>query len=174
MPQPDHIAFSWDEATPEVDLGGGVRVPPAFRAHLFYSRLGGEVYIDVAVEGGRARVAAVHMSESPGVGITGVSIEQVSIRRVLDSAVQAMSFYAAWLSGRAPGTDVAAYLSGRAPGAGAVVAVRAATRKRVSDDRLARVLEAAESGGVDAVMEQESVGERQAFRLIKRAKEGQR
>jgi hypothetical protein len=131
----------------------------------------GEVQMDVVAEGGRARVVAIRVSESPGLGLTGVSIEQVSIRRLLDSAVEAMSLVPR------PVINEAGTIRAHEPGTTqeqAMVAVRAATRRRVSDERLARVLDAAEAGGVVQVMEQEHVGERQAFRLIKRANESRR
>ena len=127
--------------------------------------------MDVVAEGGRPRVVAVRMSESPGLGLTGVSIEQVSIRRLLDSAVEAMSLVPR------PVIDEAGTMTAYEPGATpeqAMVAVRSTTRRRVSDNQLARVFDAAEAGGVEQVMEQEHVGQRQAFRLIKRAKVSRR
>jgi hypothetical protein len=45
-----------------------------------------------------------------------------------------------------------------------------ATRKRVSDDRLAGVADVFREGGIADVMRHEHVGERSAYRLVAQAK----
>jgi hypothetical protein len=59
-------------------------------------------------------------------------------------------------------------------GAGREAARQHATmtsRRRVSDDRLAGVLDAYEQGGIDAVVTREHISTRQAYRLVARARE---
>jgi hypothetical protein len=163
MPQPQLIFFSWDPRE-ETTLGGGVTVPKAFTAHLRYRSMG-PVDLDIVVEGQRARVVALRANEASGLGITGMSIAQISIQRLLDSAVEAIATI------RPVYGDDGTMHPSDPSSEEAIAVVRAATRRRISEERLAGVLEAAEAGGVEQVMAKENVGERQAFRLIKRAKQ---
>ena len=174
MPQPEFMTFSWDPRVADAELGDGVGVPSSFTAHLIYSRVGA-VELDVVVEDGReeglARVVAVRVRETPGSGVTGMSIAQVSIQRVLDSALAAIAVLPRFAMDDADPPAVSRIYEPTRTLEEATVVVRSATRKRVSDERLARIgaiLNA--GGGVEEVMAAEHVGDRQAFRLIARAK----
>jgi hypothetical protein len=93
------------------------------------------------------------VSESDDRGVTGLRVDGIPVAKMLEQAVELMS----WLSGQ--GT----YQSRRD--------ARTATRRRVSAGRLRQVAAAYERGGIEAVMEAEVVEERQAYRLLRRARE---
>lgn len=112
----------------------------------------GRVELELVAEPGRTRVVRVTIEETDaGSGVTGVTFDRVRLRALQE---QATAYIAGFSSGTRDTQEAAT----------------AASRQRVSDERLERVAETARAGGVEAVQEAEHVGRRQAFRLLARAK----
>jgi hypothetical protein len=130
-----------------------VRVPASFSA-VYELRGVGVVTLAITAERGRTRVTHVEVNEIEDQGITGLRAGKVPVADLLERAVATMS-----------------YLSSTAGLPGTRQAARKATRRRVSDDRLERVADLYREGGAGAVMDEEAVGERQAYRLVRLARE---
>lgn len=130
--------------------GRPLSVPEVFTA-LFEVDPAGAVEIDVETEAGKSRVTAVRVVELERRGVTGLTVGRLPIGDLLVAAVDRMARMG----------------SGGAP---TLAAARSASRQRVSGDRLAKVAAAYREGGIAAVIEVEPVSERQAFRLVARAR----
>jgi hypothetical protein len=128
------------------------RVPNKFTA-AYKTRKGHRVELDVVAEPGRTRVEQLRITATGDQGVLGVTIDDVSLQEFHRVA-----------------TTMAAYLEGSGDGPGVRRAARTATRRRITADRLTAVLEAFDEGGVAAVKTLDDCGERQAYRLVKRAK----
>ena len=139
----------------KVEVEPGRAVPRSFTAKFDIDGVG-RVDVDVESEPGRARIAAVRVSEpSPGRGVSGLTIGRMSASKLLEHAVSGVLFVTA-NTGATRADEVAARV----------------IRRRMSDERLTRVAATlAAGGGVKQVMADENVGDRQAWRLIKRARE---
>jgi hypothetical protein len=163
----DRMAFSFDFGDHSgVALDESTSVPSEFTAHLQIRNLGA-VEMDVVAEPGRVRAVAVRITEpAPGAGLSNLTLARIPVQRLLESATSGMAWIYAPNARRSGSTDQRA-------------AARTAIRRRMSDERLDRVAEVLKAGGgVHEVMAAEQaagshIGERQAWRLIKRAREAQ-
>lgn len=148
------------DAMRKVTIGTGeddrnVTVPAAFSA-VFDLRPAGAVRLDLEADHGRIRVVAVQVTEVNGDGVTGLTLDSVPLSQLLSRAAESAAFMASTV-GFPDAREAAASASRR-------------RRRAVGDDRLAAVGEAYERGGIEAVSETEGVSERQAYRLLARAR----
>ncbi len=143
-----------------VPLSDGLTVPEEFMAKFLLSS-GVTVELEVRVAAGRARAVSVSIFEPPGAGLTGLSINGVTVASLLETAVTGL----AWVTNSAGSTSVR-------------TAAGKTTRRRVNAERLARITEIVgdrpPAEAVDDVAKAEHVSERQAYRLIERAREARR
>jgi hypothetical protein len=129
--------------------GRSIAVPSEFLAR--YPLPGATVDLTIKAQAGKLRASMLTVTEDGEQGLRGVTLDGISIAQLLEDAGERM----AWMSGAGTASPL----------------VGPATRRRLSDDRLREVAEAYRSGGIDAVKEQQHVGERQAWRLRRRAVE---
>jgi hypothetical protein len=144
--------FRWASGTPRVEVEEGCLLRETFEA-VFGFPSGLVVEVEVKAQPGRARVSKVTTYEHEEQGIAGLSVERVSMSQLLSQAVVGM----AWLENRDRVT--------------AMAAVRRAGRRRVPDDRLTDVAKAFLEGGIPAVKAAVNVEQRQAYRLVIRARD---
>jgi hypothetical protein len=166
MPESKMSLFLYPGQTRKASLDGGAQVLERFAARFDFPTA--SVEIEVVTNDGRSRITTMHIEETDQRGVTGVVVGRVSASQLLGRAVHG----AAWISSAPTGLTLEAFqVDARRVNAAAGVAIR----RKMSDDRLARITAILDGGGdVNNVMEAEHVGERQAFRLIKRAREVQR
>jgi hypothetical protein len=149
-----------------VGLLGGRRIVARFE----WPALGGVLELTAEVRDKRARVVSLHIDEEPtnSHGLTGVTLAEIPLQRLLEVAMYGAGPMVARGRGKlaAATTDEDASRVERA--------VQRAARRRTSDDRLVAVSDAYGDGknvAAQRVAEQLGVTERQAFRLIKQAKD---
>lgn len=130
--------------------GRDIKVPREFTA-VFDLEVG-TVELDVAAEPGRARVTQLRVSEHAGDGVTGLTVSKISVARLVERAVANMTFMPT-------------------PSTMKVAGAATRRRRRVSDNRLQEVAEEHATGGIAGIMESENISERQAYRLLRRARE---
>lgn len=153
-------------STPRVPLGkDGVAVPREFAVKLALSS-GVTVTMEIRVADRRADVTSLTVVESEGRGITGLTVDGLSVSSLLQKALSAT----AWVT--------------KDPHVSAASEVRRAAqdgtlrrgRRPISPQRLEHIAELIARGGTEAEIDQrimaaEDVDDRQARRLKKRARE---
>jgi hypothetical protein len=139
----------------EAEGGREVTVPQTFTA-AFDLPPAGMVRMRVETGQGRARIAEVEVTEPEGAGVTGVTIASIPVARLLESAVTYMA-----VMGSGAGIPASREAAGRA----------SRRRRPVDDDRLQEVAAAHAYGGIEAVRDSQHVSERQAYRLLRQARE---
>jgi len=152
------MVFAFDVSHRDaVVIDAQISVPASFTAYLQVRNFG-DVELDVVAQPGRTRVVAARVTEStPGQGVSNLTIARLPIQRLLEASTRGM----AWIYG-----------PNRAGSSAVGSAAHRATRRKVSDDRIERVAEVLDAGGGEAeVMAAEHVGDRQARRLMRLARE---
>ena len=145
-----------DRVTISTSDGQAVAVPRSFSA-VYDVRPAGVVRLELRADHGRVRVAELQVTEAEdGDGLTGLTIDGIPLGRLLERAVTQMTFLSSTV-GLPASREAAAQASRR--------------RRRMTDDRLREVANAYARGGTRAVMDAESVSERQAYRLLRRARD---
>ena len=125
----DQTIYFLPERFVDVDIGDGRFVPNRFRSRRRVPGVG-DVELVIDSSGGHPRVVDMRITTADESGVSGVKLAQVSLRQLLNADVIATAAFrtpAAW----------DALFGGGSPFEAVRDAATVATRRKVSDDRLA-------------------------------------